>query len=324
MKGKIFYSTSYNGNAMAIRKTRLNRNFLILALVFLLMLYVVLPQIDEFNSSWSLLKNPNYTWTALAVGLAALTYVFAALTYKMLAFSLLHLKTTVLTQVAAMFMNRLLPAGIGALGTNFVYLRKQKHTVAQAGTIVAINNLLGFMGHGLILAIVLLFFTENIQLHSAPQSNQIGGVLAVGAIVLLILGLTVWKGRISKTLTDVLRQILSYRHRKLRLSIALLSSMCLSLCNISALYACAAAVGIQLDFPALILVFTLGVSLGTAVPTPGGLGAFEAGLVAGFVAYGTDSSSALAAALLYRLITYWLAIAAGAVAFVLAQRKGYI
>lgn len=307
-------------------KLYLNRRFLIFSLLIVLALYVILPQIDEFSASWSLLKNPDRAWTGLALGLAALTYVFAALTYKMLAFRLLHLPRTILTQVAAMFMNRLLPAGIGALGTNFVYLKRQKHSTVQAGTVIAINNLLGLTGHILLLVITLLIFTENIELHPKYGENtaQIAAGLLLAGFILLTLSLTMWKERIRSVLADIGRQFLRYKRRKLKLGFALLSSMCLSLCNIAALYACAAAVGIELSFAAVLFIFTLGVGLGTAVPTPGGLGAFEAGLVAGFVAYEVDGSSALAAALLYRLITYWLAIAAGAIAFVFAQRRDYI
>jgi uncharacterized protein (TIRG00374 family) len=55
--------------------------------------------------------------------------------------------------------------------------------------------------------------------------------------------------------------------------------------------------------------------------TPGGLGVVEGGLVATFVAYGTKSSSAVAAVLVYRAITYVGLVAVGwVVAAVLAAQ----
>jgi len=56
----------------------------------------------------------------------------------------------------------------------------------------------------------------------------------------------------------------------------------------------------------------------------GGLGGAEAGLTAGFVAYGLTSNRALAVTLLYRLLTYWLALVIGALAFSVARRLRYL
>ncbi len=100
------------------------------------------------------------------------------------------------------------------------------------------------------------------------------------------------------------------------------TSLVLTLSNVLCLFFCALALGIHLPFATIMLVFTLGLGAGSAVPTPGGLGGFEAGLAAGFVGYGVDASTALAAALLYRLVSYWLPMAAGAVAFIASERRG--
>jgi uncharacterized protein (TIRG00374 family) len=78
------------------------------------------------------------------------------------------------------------------------------------------------------------------------------------------------------------------------------------------------------SFAIVLIVLTIGVAGGTAVPTPGGLGGAEAGLTAGFVAYGLTSNRALAVTLLYRLLTYWLALVIGALAFSVARRLRYL
>jgi uncharacterized protein (TIRG00374 family) len=97
--------------------------------------------------------------------------------------------------------------------------------------------------------------------------------------------------------------------------------MTLTLFNVLCLLCCLSALGIHLPFVIVLLVFSFGVGAGAATPTPGGLGGFEAGLTAGFVAYHVGSSSALAAALLYRLISYWLPLIFGAVAFTICQKQ---
>ncbi len=287
-------------------------------------LYVVLPQLGDFRSSWHLLSRANLGWTLAAVGLTATTYLTAAATYCLLAFQPLKYGITVVVQLAVMFINRLLPGGIGALGANYVYLRKQRHTVAQAGSMVAINNLLGFIGHSILLAITFLLYNGHLP-SMAGRSNQsldtIIKWLVPIAVLAVVALLVVGRRRLKHFLIDLRQQLADYRHRPLRLAGALLSSIGLTLGNVLCLYFCALAVGLNLPFAAVLLVLTLGVGAGTAVPTPGGVGSFEAGLVAGLVAYGVSSSQALAVALLYRLISYWLALAFGSVAFFWAERR---
>jgi len=63
--------------------------------------------------------------------------------------------------------------------------------------------------------------------------------------------------------------------------------------------------------------------LGAAVPTPGGLGGIEAGILAGLIACGVPAAPALAATLIYRGLTYWAPIIPGL--FVLPWvRKRYL
>ncbi len=61
-----------------------------------------------------------------------------------------------------------------------------------------------------------------------------------------------------------------------------------------------------------------------AAPTPGGLGAMEAALVAGFTGVGMESGVAVAAVLSYRLATFWLPVLPGWLSFQLLQRRDLI
>ena len=61
-------------------------------------------------------------------------------------------------------------------------------------------------------------------------------------------------------------------------------------------------------------VFLLANTLGSAVPTPGGLGAIEAVLFSAFRLAGVPSGVAISATLVFRVATYWLRIPLGALA----------
>ncbi len=67
------------------------------------------------------------------------------------------------------------------------------------------------------------------------------------------------------------------------------------------------------EFARVYFVVTL---LSSFVPVPGGVGVVEAGLTGALVAAGVDASSALAGVLVYRLLTYVVPIALGAVLYV--------
>ena len=88
-------------------------------------------------------------------------------------------------------------------------------------------------------------------------------------------------------------------------------SVAVTLAYIGALAAAVAAFDGGVSFAEVGAVY-LGASLiAAAAPTPGGLGALEAALVAGFTGVGMDSGVAVAAVLSYRLVTYWLPDPAG-------------
>ncbi|MCF3129454.1 UPF0104 family protein [Streptomyces olivochromogenes] len=64
--------------------------------------------------------------------------------------------------------------------------------------------------------------------------------------------------------------------------------------------------------------------LANAAPVPGGLGALEAGLIAGLTALGVPAGPATSAGLVYRLLTFWLNVPLGALALGFVQRRGYV
>lgn len=59
------------------------------------------------------------------------------------------------------------------------------------------------------------------------------------------------------------------------------------------------------------MLYLIGSSIGSAVPTPGGVGGVEAALIAVLTGAGVDRASAAAAVVVFRLITYWLPVLPG-------------
>jgi undecaprenyl-diphosphatase len=65
-------------------------------------------------------------------------------------------------------------------------------------------------------------------------------------------------------------------------------------------------------------------AIAAAAPSPGGLGAIEAALIAGLTGVGMQAGPAVSAVLLYRLATYWLPVAPGWLAWRVLQRRDYV
>jgi undecaprenyl-diphosphatase len=302
------------------------KNQLIGSVVLLLVAVVVLPQLGGFNESLHLLQHLDVGGVLLAFGLTMATYAAAGGTYYFLAFRPLDYRKTVIAQFAAMFANRLLPSGVGAAGANYAYLRAHRQTATQAATMVAVNNLFGLLGHSIVVAITVGFFATDLPPLMKPHIT--GPWLYITLLALLAIGIAVClltsaRRKVVRIAQDVTRQVGVYRQRPIRLSAALLSSIALTLCNMLSLYACVLAVGGHTSFAVVCVVFTFGISASTAIPTPGGLGGFEAGLLAGFIGYHMPHATALAAVVLYRLISYWLTLVLGGGVFFYANHRGY-
>ena len=74
---------------------------------------------------------------------------------------------------------------------------------------------------------------------------------------------------------------------------------------------------------ALVLLAFGAVTTRMIPATPGGLGFVEAGLVGLLVLAGVDAATATVATLSYRLISYWVPLPVGLVAYVLASHRNW-
>jgi uncharacterized protein (TIRG00374 family) len=182
------------------------------------------------------------------------------------------------------------------------------------------------VGHLLLLAVVAVVGRGDVLsgLHDGHLKNVTvyTGVTVIGAA--LVVGVMAF-GRLRRYLVglvlQVFGQVASYRNHPLRLGGALLFSLVLTVAHVAALWASSKAVGLDISAWNVFIVFTVGLVVGTVTPTPGGLGGAEAGWVAGLIAYGAAAPLALAAVLLYRLLSYWLPLLPGFAFFVTVRNR---
>lgn len=303
--------------------TSISRRRVVLLVALLLLIYVAAPQFGNFTEGFANFRHAQPVYLLLCVICTVTTYLLTAATYALMAKKDVALSEMIYVQAATALTNRLLPAGIGSMGLNAAFLQKRGHSLNQALSVVAANNTLGFIGHMLLLVLVLIISGGTIM-GFEPHISMKAVYVAVAIIGFLIGNLIVFRNlrmRILRSAWSVLLGVLEYRDRPKRASLALACSMALTLLYAAALYVSSSALDIHISFAVTFLIFTVATFVGTITPTPGGLVGLEAALVAGFTAYGVDPGSALAIALLYRFITYWLPMIPGFFAFRYVQRQ---
>ena len=125
-------------------------------------------------------------------------------------------------------------------------------------------------------------------------------------------------GRLTRE-RDVVRETLGEHWAN-----AILRSVGNVLFDYMALLAALVAAGARPKASLVLLAYAAGIVLGMIPITPGGLGFVEAGLTAMLVLAGVPGAQATLATLAYRLVSYWLPIAAGPVAYGLYRRRAHI
>ncbi|QQS18249.1 flippase-like domain-containing protein [Candidatus Saccharibacteria bacterium] len=99
-----------------------------------------------------------------------------------MAFRRLKLRELLIVELAAAFINRLIPSGLGGLGVHGLYLHKRRHSVAEATAVVSINNLLGMSVHLLLLGFILVAGSAG-QLHLGWSQKQGWVLLGIGFVI---------------------------------------------------------------------------------------------------------------------------------------------
>ena len=291
--------------------------------------YVLLPQLAHVGDSFTALRTANFWWLAVAVVMSALTYVASAIGLIGGVPNHLPMVPTVGTQMASSFVNRVTPANVGGMALNVRFLQKAGVEPAAAVSGIGLNVLAGGIVHLVLLFVFFAWAGKGSAGFKVPSTSKL---LVVIAVVLALAGVVMAtrKGRklVRTRVVGFVKQsgasiaLLGRSPSKLVLLFG--GSAAVTLAYIGALAASVAAYHGGVSFAEVGAVYLGSALLAAAAPTPGGLGALEAALVAGFTGVGMESGVAVAVVLSYRLVTYWLPILPGWISFHVLERRNLI
>ncbi|MEA2567946.1 MAG: hypothetical protein QOD49_3123 [Actinomycetota bacterium] len=317
-------------------------------MAFVLLYFLVLPKLSQQKGKLNLLTHINLAFVAASLVLEAASLV----AYAMLTRSILsqfgkppRLRRLVQVGMSTLALTRVLPGG-SAAGTGLGYrlLTDMGYSQADAGLTLAVQSVGSAAVLNALLWVGLVASIPLRALHQSPGSGALPktlyitaalfGALLVGVFGFVILSLTRGQERalrivhavtrrlrfldedsvvrMVQRVSDQLKVMVSNRSLLLR---AVVWASANWLFDAAALWVMVAAFHYRLGPDALIVSYCIA-NIVAAIPiTPGGLGVVEVVLTSALTAYGAPGQVAALGVIAYRLVSFWLPIPAGGIAY---------
>jgi glycosyltransferase 2 family protein len=298
-------------------------------IVVLLAGRVISSELPSFQEAHILFSNINYFWVGMALLFQLGQYLGDGMLSKYLLSSIgIHTNLEKTSRIAAMnvFAAHVLPIGqAGAFATSYFFYRKL-HIPHRA--IIFLSLAWGIITNIILISLCLLALASlpNIRFPEATSRQFIYTAIFLGTIAVVILTSRfhikkyIDKFKRGKQVKDFLEAMHTYQKisitNKKDLLLATLGGFIYFFSNIFTLSSSFLAFGQPIPFNLSNLAFTFSSIISMITLAPAGIGATEATMVLIFKnAGGIDTSIYLAAILLFRLITFWLPIPFGLLAY---------
>ncbi|MEU9237307.1 lysylphosphatidylglycerol synthase transmembrane domain-containing protein [Streptomyces subrutilus] len=288
--------------------------------------YFLLTQLAHVDFA-TIIGEAEWGWVGAALAFSALSYLAAAMSLLGFVPERVPFLRTVVAQVAGSFVKLVAPAAVGGVALNTRFLQRAGVRPGLAVASVGASQLFGLASHILLLlSFGYLTGTEKTP-EMTPSRTVIAGLLTVAVLVLVVTAVPFMRKfvatRVRALFAGVVPRMLDVLQRPQKLVTGIGGMLLLTGCFVMCLDASIRAFGggEAISYASIAVVFLAGNALGSAAPTPGGIGAVETTLTVGLVAVGLQSDVAFSAVLLFRTMTFWLPVLPGWVAFNFLTRK---
>ncbi len=309
---------------------RVSRNMIVTIVVLTLATYFLLPQLADLPGIVEQVREANWAWAPLIILASTMTYVAASISVAGAVPPRLRAGPLFMSSVGSSFASKLAPAGLGGMALNVRFLQKQGIDQAVAVSGVGLNTIAGLVGH-ISLVVVFLVWAGREAFGSFELPDPKWFLIAVAvAVALILIGFAIPFTRrlfVDKLLPILARSfdgMQAVLRRPGKIAMLIGGSALVTFSYLATLYFSVEAFGGGLPFATVGAVFLVGSAVAQAAPTPGGLGAMEAALIAGLVSAGLDNTVAVPAVFLYRLFTFWVPILPGWMSFQWLERNDYL
>jgi uncharacterized membrane protein YbhN (UPF0104 family) len=275
------------------------------------------------------LSHANPGWFAVAVLASAVTYLAAAENLAAFVPKHLSLLRGFAVQLSTAFVGVALPPTVGHVAVNARYLHRQDVDEGSIAAAVTLSQVVNVVTTVLLLVIFGLLTGSGLsRFKIAPGADVLIGLAVIAAVIVIVAAVPQTRARLTGIVWPHLRSIgprlLDAISHPLRLALSGSANLLLTAAYLIAFLASLRAIGVHPAILPAAVVYLAGNAVGSAAPTPGGIGGVEAVLAAGLTAIGIPGHEAIPAVLLFRVATFWLPIPAGWVAYLVLRRRGIL
>ncbi|MFF8946019.1 flippase-like domain-containing protein [Streptomyces sp. NPDC014864] len=295
-----------------------------------LVLHLVLPQFASAPAVVAALRKADWWWVLAALPVTFISQVFSTCLQMGTIPARLPFGPTYEVQFASSFLNRITPNNVGGMALNLRYLQKTGIETGAATASVGLQSLVSAVSNAVLAAWFFAWVGRHhteVRLH-VPAGRYVLPAFALALAAGGLLGVTpagrrFLREKVWPFLRAAVSTVTGVASDPAKLALLVTGALGLPLIQVVGLALSVRAFGGDLPFVQAGAVYMAARLVANAAPVPGGLGALEAGLIAGLTALGVTAGAATSAVLVYRLLTFWLNVPLGALALRAVQRKGY-
>ena len=286
---------------------------------------------SNWDDTWDAFTTADLAYVPPIIVLMITTYLSGA--WSLMGATSVHLSFTRTSAVmfGQSFLNRFTPANAGGMAMRVRYLQLNGLDGTVAGATIGLTSAASGVAQA-ILIVVFLIWGGASDRFSDFEFPDTGVVL----IIMVVIGLIVWfvlattwgrtvlrpwlgdaYGLVSESFGEVLR---SPRQLTRLMGGAIFNK----LANVIAFWLSVLAFDVDMGFAKAGALYMIANTIGSAVPTPGGVGGVEAALTAALISFGVDNATAAAIVLLFRTLTFWLPTIPGYFFMRYTQRAGIV
>jgi uncharacterized protein (TIRG00374 family) len=280
---------------------------------------MILMQLD-WDSVVSAVTASNPLWTVASIALSFITFLGGSIALKGFGHKLkVNISQVYFVQIAASWAAVQLPAALGPVTMNIRYLNRVNpgnakmvaRNSAVAGVVQVAQAICSF---GMLL--IFAFLT----------GRQAGGDFAEGAVIMIVIGVilgavlvcmiipplrTFALKKVKPLVVQFVDSLRSVFRSPRYVLLGFMGCIIQELGYALSLWGALMAFGQDVSLLVVIFVFLVANAAGSAVPIPGGLGAYEAALTLALSTVGVPPAIAISTTLLYRIATFWIRVPMG-------------
>ena len=293
--------------------------------------YYLISLLSDWQDIWETMKSADWSSLPWMLVLMVGSYVGGSISLMGAVNVDLAFGRTLEVMFGQSFLNRFTPANAGGMALRARYLQLAGTDLTVAAAAVGLTSAASGVVQGVLL-VVFAFWggaTGAFGDISLPAASTILLVLvAVAAVVGLAL-LSRWGRRVvvpwaRRTWDKAFGSFRELAKRPTKMVELFGGALFAKLSTIIAFYVSIHAFGVEMSFARAGALYMVANTIGSAVPTPGGVGGIEAALTAALLAAGVEDATAASIVLFFRLWTFWFPTIPGWFYLQRIQRQGIV